>query len=194
MSERVVPSAEVRLRVEELPGFHAGLVRAAGECGLVAAELHDFFSGKVRATCVGCGLALDGDALGRIAMTAIDSQPDPQTDRLRLGYCGKAGCESRFYQLVVDPVPKVEPAKVVPRALDLWKNPPPEPEAAEAPKVPKPWWGRRRNQYALGVLVLLLVVWWRFGPSEGPMALRKEPVKYETAPQPARGGSGEALQ
>lgn len=194
MSERVVPSAEIRLRVEELAGFHSGLVRAVGECGLVAGELHEFFSGKVRATCVGCGLTLHGEELGRIALAASDSEPDPQTDRLRLGYCGKASCQSRFYQVVVDPVAKVEPAKVVPRAVDLWKNPPPEPEPADAPKVPQPWWRQRRNQYALGALAVVLVVWWKFGPTEGPMALRKEPVKYETAPQPARGGSGEALQ
>lgn len=196
MSERVVPSAELRLRVEELTGFHAGLVRAAGATGMTAAELHEFFSGKVRASCVGCGLALTGEDLGRIALAAPESAADPQADRLRLGYCGKATCQSRFYQVVVDPTPKAVPEKLVPQAVELWRNPPPEPEEAAAPKAPLPWWRERRNQYALGALLALLLAWWRFGPTEGPMALRKEPVKYETAPQPGRGntGSGEALQ
>jgi hypothetical protein len=95
--------------------------------------------------------------------------------------------------VVIDPVPGIEPAKVVPRALDLWKNPPPEPEPVIA-TGPLPWWKVRRNQYALGALAVVLLVWWKLGPTEGPLAIRKEPAKYEAAPQPYRGGSGEALQ
>jgi hypothetical protein len=193
MSAPNLPSAEVRLRVEELTGFHSGLVRAAGECGVGGKELHALFADRVRATCVGCGLVLSGEEIGLISITPGATPPDGRLDRLRLGYCGRPACESRFYQVVIDPVPGIEPAKVVPRALDLWKNPPPEPEPVIA-TGPLPWWKVRRNQYALGALAVVLLVWWKLGPTEGPLAIRKEPAKYEAAPQPYRGGSGEALQ
>jgi hypothetical protein len=195
MSDTSKPSAEVRLRVEELAGFHGGLVRAVVGCGLVGAELTEFFNGKVRATCVGCGLVVGGEELGRLALVpGAGGDPDPQSDRLRLGYCGRPNCQSRFYQVVVDSVPKVEAPTVVPRALELWRNPPPETESPDVPKALVPWWKQRRNQYALGALALVLVVWWKLGPTEGPLAIRKEPTKYQAAPEPYRGGSGEALQ
>jgi hypothetical protein len=40
----------------------------------------------------------------------------------------------------------------------------------------------------------VLIVWWKLGPTEGPLAIRKEPTKYQAAPDTYRGGSGEALQ
>ena len=196
MSAPSIPSAEIRLRVEELPGFHSGLVRAASECGVGGPDLNAFFAQKVRATCVGCGLVVTGEELGQIvvAPAAGTSVTDAKSDRLRLGYCGRPGCQSRFYQLVVDPIPKIEPATVVARALDLWKNPPVEPEPV-VETGPRPWWKIRRNQYALGALGVVLLVWWKLGPTEGPLAIRKEPVNYQAAPQPYHGGSsGEALR
>lgn len=182
MNASQVPSAEVRLRVEELPGFHAGLARALGEAGVGGAKQHEFFEKHVHAVCVGCGLSINGDDIGHIAVATPEQGPNTDTklDRLRLGYCGRAGCESRFYQVTVDAMAEVEPAKLVPRAMDLWKNPPPE-QVVET--GPKPWWRQRRNQYALGVLVLALLIWWKFGPTDGPMAIRKAPVRYEMAPQ-----------
>jgi hypothetical protein len=194
MSASPMPSAEVRLRVEELPGFHAGMARALGQVGVGGAAQHEFFGKNVRAVCVGCGLIINGEDIGHIAVATPEAGPNTDTklDRLRLGYCGRAGCESRFYQVTVDPAPQIEPEKLVPQALDLWKNPPAEPVVETGPK---PWWQQRRNQYAVGALVAVLLLWWKFGPTEGPMAIRKEPVKYEVAPpRQYQSGSGEALQ
>jgi hypothetical protein len=191
MSTVQTPAAEVRLRVEELTGFHAGFAGALGETGIGGPKLHDFLAAHVRATCVGCALELAGGDLDRLMLSAA-TVSDPKLDRLRLGYCGRPGCESRFYQVTVTAPPGADVAALLTRGLELWRNPPPEPKADPGPQ---PWWKIRRNQYALGFLAVALLVWWKFGPTEGPLAVRKEPVKYQAAPQPLTGGnSGEALQ
>jgi hypothetical protein len=172
--------AELKLRVEDMAGLHSGLARAMGEAGIGGPRQHDLFAGPIHATCVGCGLVVTGEDLGHIAVTSTaEATTDNKLDRLRLGYCGRAGCESRYYLLVVDPAQGIEPARVLQRAVELWRNPPP-PEP-EIPAGPVPWWKVRRNQIALGALVAVILIWRWFGPARGPLSLRNE-VEYKAGP------------
>src|SRR5262245_46217894 len=91
---------EVQLRIEELASIHTALARAFGEAGIGGTRLEGLFKEQVKAECLGCGIIVSGEDLGHI--TVVLGEPptvDNKLDRLRLGYCARNGCSSRYYRL-----------------------------------------------------------------------------------------------
>lgn len=109
---------ELRVALDQLPACHGAVARALGESGVTGQELHVIFASGLRATCVGCGMVVTGEELGRLTVTETESTAalPPKLERLRLGFCPRSGCEARFYQLQLAPLPRGNAAGVLARA------------------------------------------------------------------------------
>ncbi|HTI70731.1 MAG TPA: hypothetical protein VMF06_12245 [Candidatus Limnocylindria bacterium] len=188
MSEKPSTSpaaAEQRLRVEDLPATHAALARALGEAGIGGERAHQIFDRSIKAVCLGCGLSISGEELGQIAMAGGEHPTtENKLDRLRLGYCGRLGCDSKFYTLRCAPAEGIDPAKLLERTAKLRDVPTtevvdPEPDTSE-PRTP--WWKLPRTRIIAGSGVVALYLGWRiFGPNGmAPLVKYESPYHVET--------------
>lgn len=115
---------ELRVALDQLPACHGVVAQALGEAGLSGQELHVVFATGLRATCVGCGMVLTGEELGRLTVTEGDANAalPPKLERLRLGFCPRSGCEARFYQLHLESLPRGNAANVLAHAGKLLRG------------------------------------------------------------------------
>ena len=173
--------------------MHSSLARAFGESGLGGATLEKIFRERIQAECLGCRIGISGEDLGHLTIIQGDSLAvDPKLERLRLGYCARKGCNSRFYRLTCGSVEGIDPARVLARAAALWNVPSPGPvnpaPAATMIRI-KSWLKDSRIRWALGIgaltLLGLMVFAWHHDALPG---LSSEP-RFE--PLPAH--TGEAL-
>lgn len=159
-----IPSVntETKVRVEELTALHLGLARAFGEVGVGGKQLEDVFELAVTARCLGCGIEITGTELGRIAVMGDGVvNPEPKLERLRLGYCARNGCTTKFYSIHCESLPGLDTQKVLARAVELRHQPAPEPEPEPTtPVPPKPWF--RNPKWVLVVLLLLGASYYSF--------------------------------
>lgn len=116
------PLTELRLSVGDLPRAHGALAKALGEAGIGGQELHSLFGSGIRAVCVGCGLEISGAELGELDVPSNEERDralSPKLERLRLGYCPRAGCEARFFNLEVTAPGRFDRGLVLSRVRDL---------------------------------------------------------------------------
>lgn len=102
--------------------MHAALAQSLGEAGVGGAELDRLFHYGVTAGCVACGLSVTGGDLGDLALhdTAEPDQRLPERlERLRLGYCPRQGCESRFFRVDITAPGRFQREWVLGRTRDL---------------------------------------------------------------------------
>jgi hypothetical protein len=95
--------AESQLRFDELPRFYPAIARALGEAGEDRARIQELVSDHLKVTCVGCRTRVPSDDLSALAFEPDPAQPEPSgRARLRLGYCAREGCNSRFLLAAAD--------------------------------------------------------------------------------------------
>jgi hypothetical protein len=108
------PARRLRSRPENLAKLYVALARQLAETGLASSQLSEVFSSHVSARCTVCGFSFTGEQLGTWAVLDPDTKPDdPGLARLRLGYCGRVGCESWYYVLEVNEYPGVNWANIL---------------------------------------------------------------------------------
>jgi hypothetical protein len=90
----------IQLPPQELARFFSSLGTVLIENNLTGAMLNDILTNHVSAECVLCGINITGDELGFLS-TSDPSQElnNPKLTRIRLGYCGRADCQSRNYSV-----------------------------------------------------------------------------------------------
>jgi hypothetical protein len=94
--------SDLRVLITDLPEAHAALAQALGEAGVGGVELERLFASGVTAGCVACGLSVTGSDLGDLALhdeEEMDRRLPERLERIRLGYCPRQGCESRFFRV-----------------------------------------------------------------------------------------------
>ena len=114
--------SELRLRIDQLPRVTPSLAQALGEAGHSGQELQSLFASGVRGTCVACGLAVTGSELGDLALAGNEEQDrplPPRLEQLRLGYCPRKGCESRFFRVEITAPGRFDRGWVLGRTQDL---------------------------------------------------------------------------
>ncbi|HVR36412.1 MAG TPA: hypothetical protein VMS21_11240 [Methylomirabilota bacterium] len=85
------------------------LARALGAAGNGGGEIEALLNHAVRAECVLCGMGLSGVDLIRTEwITDPSSDSGRKLERLRLGYCARYGCSSRYYVLRFARTPGVD--------------------------------------------------------------------------------------
>lgn len=180
--------AETKVRIEDLPAMHLALARAFGEAGIGGKALDSVFAEAVHAKCLGCGISVTGTELGQIAITASkDATVESKLDRLRLGYCARNGCASKFYVVDCESFPGVTPSQVLSRAQALLHQPAPEPEPDPVDVgPPQPWFRKPKWVVTVVLLVGLAAVAYRYAADQGMVpGVKKKPV-YQTDPARAR--------
>lgn len=95
-------AAEFQVSLDELPKVYPGLARALAESGEAPARIAELIQTHLHVRCVGCRQTIPGEALVELALA--QGQPPADSDsaplkRLRLGYCVKPDCNSRYYVL-----------------------------------------------------------------------------------------------
>lgn len=181
-------NSETKVRVEDLTTLHLGLARAFGEVGVGGKQLEDVFELAVVAKCLGCGIEITGTELGRIAVAGVGTvNPEPKLERLRLGYCARNGCTTKFYAVHCESLPGVDTEKVLSRAVELRTQPVPEPEPEPtAPAPPIPWF--RKPKWIITVAVLLGAAYYtyHYAADRGLVpGVPKKPI-YQIDPSKAR--------
>lgn len=180
--------AETKVRIEDLPAMHLALARAFGEAGIGGKALDSVFAEAVHGKCLGCGISITGTDLGQIAVTASkDATVETKLDRLRLGYCARNGCASKFYVVDCEPFPGVTPAQVLSRAVALLHQPAPEPEPDPVDAgPPQPWFRKPKWVVTVVLLIGLAAMAYRYAADQGMVpGVKKKPI-YQTDPTRAR--------
>ncbi|KAB2675419.1 MAG: hypothetical protein DVB31_00500 [Verrucomicrobia bacterium] len=190
--------AEFQVRVVELPGLHSALGRALGEAGEGAPRIRELLEQSVRVCCVGCGITVTADELEALALATESGTPSPRLERLRLGYCARNGCDSRFYivsagtGMVGWPTVFRRTKELMSSKADAETEPTESGPATPARTFRQQW--RRVQLAVLGsvVAVVLLAWWWRSGariPGISPRARQfiVAPGDSPAAPAPSEG-------
>jgi hypothetical protein len=198
----------LQVRVAELSGLQAALGQALGEAGEGGPRIHELLGQHARVRCVGCGISLTPDELEALALAPDSAASSPRLDRLRLGYCARNGCDSRFYQVTADSG-MVPWANIFRRTRELLAGVPTETAAPSgagpspttgstdsqtaAPSRPRPtpsfdqqW--RRMKWAAFGTVttLVLLIWWWRNGhPIPGLASTPPDSTVEAAAGEPA---------
>jgi hypothetical protein len=211
-------TAELQLSLDDLHKVYPALARALAEAGEPNPRIAELLSQHVRIQCVGCHQPVTGEELAELALT--HDHPDtpatsPTLQRLRLGYCARPECKSRFYQAlassgmvawptvfertrhfiqhppstVVDPPPAPPDAKSQPGQGSATVAAKPtdteEPEAPKALPFREQW--RRLKFAALGVVALLGLLFWWFNSGARIPGLGPAPRQFEVIAGPEAG-------
>jgi hypothetical protein len=182
----------LKVRTEKLAELAAALVKELAGLGLSGLELNSVFHRSVSAACVQCATRVSGDELAELALAEPDAPfTHAKLKRLRLGYCGSAGCNSYFYTLVLAPHPEIDWATLLPKveglAASSEKGALPVADLA-LPPSPKRQLARR---IAVGVLIILALWVVRHVWSGGKLPLLERPPKYRVDPASLEPGGGQ---
>jgi len=116
------PVSDLRVPIPDLARVHAALAQSLGESGVGGAELERLFASGVTAGCVACGLSVTGRDLGDLALhdgKESDRRLSERLERLRLGYCPRQGCESRFFRVDIIAPGRFDRERVLGRTRSL---------------------------------------------------------------------------
>lgn len=96
-------SAELQVSLEDLHELYPAVVRSLGEVGEGGARIAELTGQHLRVQCVGCGERVTAGELEQLSLLGVDRPAsDPRLERLRLAYCARQGCNSRYYVCLAD--------------------------------------------------------------------------------------------
>ncbi len=139
-----------------------------GEAGEGSVSIHELLENSVQVRCVGCGITLLPGELESLGPAGGPTASSPRLDRLRMGYCARNGCDSRFYAVSAE-TGMVSWPPIFRRAKELVSEGAPSelPDATSGPTDDSHAFRRkwRRTQLAVvgGAVLLGVFVWWRSG-------------------------------
>jgi hypothetical protein len=133
--------------------------------------------------CVLCGLTVNGLELLEVGRREGEAA-NAKLGRLRQGYCGRNGCDSRFYRLTFSPFPNLDWSQAFMQSAVVQEEHQEQAQAdaaeARARTRAEQWKWAGRVGIGLAVLcVLYLIRQWYIG---GTIPLLREPQKFRTDP------------
>lgn len=155
------PSCQVPL--EDMLRACQAISKAAAASSQSATQAKLAVEDNVTASCIQCQMTLTGAEIAQLALadTATALVDNPKLERLRLGYCGRSSCESKFYQMQCRPSDLLDPAVILAAVQSLRS----EDLAAARPGKASLSWSHirehptaRRIVIGIGVFVLLLLL------------------------------------
>jgi hypothetical protein len=166
--------------------FVRALLRSLEDAGVRDEHLQQVLQEAVHPVCATCGLHLRAKDL---ILLSSSEAPDPAVDakahRLWQGYCGRSGCEARYYEFAFNPHPAVDWAGILRAAEGLSIEDVPakaaQPETAEMAeaRLKRRRLTRRVLAGAVVVAILLLARHWMTG---GTIPFIREPADYQVDP------------
>lgn len=184
-------AAELQLSLNDVHKAYPALVRALAEAGEPPARITELLEQHLRIRCIGCGQAISAEDLSHLGLgDQTAPAPNPAVERLRLGYCARPDCKSRFYHATATTGMVAWPAIFQRTQLFITNPPAPvadprpgpaDPKSATSPatqttapradapvdETPEPRgltfrekWRRLQFAALAGVVVLGLLFWW----------------------------------
>ncbi|MBI4663790.1 MAG: hypothetical protein HY735_33735 [Verrucomicrobia bacterium] len=163
--------AELQIPIERLPSVYRALLQVLNESGLTGPPLETLLSAALRAKCRQCGVEVSAAEIGQLAASDAKTPIDnPKAERLRLGYCARNRCDSRFYVIHFAPTAGVDWAETFKRTEEILSAAPAEDSATRTPSGlwfrTRALWGqfqprqRRQLMVLAGLGMLLLAIRW----------------------------------
>ena len=165
--------------IQSLPNF-SGLVLHAIRSTSDVPKARQAYCSAFVAECLACGIQMTGEELLDLAIQA--NAGSSKLKRLRMGYCARRTCDSRFYQLTCNPAPGVNWASIFAIKDGLTSLPE---ELCEEPPVEVP--SRKRGLLigsAAGLVILLLSASWQLYTG-GSIPFIRQPEKFQVDPAPS---------
>ena len=103
MTAQSSPAAQktLELPIQALPRLYLAV---AATSKLPEQQWQGLFNGRVEAQCVQCRIKVTGEELRQLSLLDLaHPTDDPKLDRLRLNYCARNSCQSRFYSVQIQP-------------------------------------------------------------------------------------------
>ena len=91
----------VEIPIEALPRVYWAVVATSKS---PEQEWQQHCGERLAAECLQCGMKVSGEELRQLATMDLEKVvEDPKLERLRLKYCARNSCESRFYRVDIEP-------------------------------------------------------------------------------------------
>ena len=91
----------VEIPIEALPRVYWAVVATSKS---PEQDWHEHCGERLAGECLQCGMKVSGEELRQLATMDLEkAAEDPKLDRLRLKYCARNSCESRFYRVGIEP-------------------------------------------------------------------------------------------
>jgi hypothetical protein len=169
--------------IHRLPQFLSALFRAADLFAPDDPSLAKTLSLALKAECVQCKLHIEGDDLKTLAAQPVPNNDHPKLIRLRQGYCARNGCDSYYYNVVLDDHPNFDWLKLI-ELTETTLDQPTQPDSIHAATPPRtlkdvithhPWMIR----LALAITTLCLLFVLRQFYTGGTIPFIREPERFQ---------------
>ncbi len=157
---------ELDVPVEQLIETYQALIHALAEQGRGAEEIDSLLRHCLVFECVGCGIRLTPEELQLLTAQGSENDP-PRIRRIRLGYCARNSCDSRFYKISVQKPGQINWHAVFQRALQLRGEIASALSEQSSQEDQSPQNRRLRKRLLLALVLLLaalIVFLWRYRP------------------------------
>jgi hypothetical protein len=148
-------------------------------------DLPSLLQSCLQIKCVECGIAVSTEEFLALAGYGppLDSSSsgNSKVGRLRLGYCARQGCPSRFYQVTLQPHPEFAWEAILAQAAESGSSKTDaEPAIAAADSIAEPTRRRMQTMKVLAGLVIVLVLWGARRWTQGErIPFIREPAKFK---------------
>jgi len=175
-------SNTLQVRVETLASLYSSLAAALSAAGFTGSQLNEIFSKHVRAECVQCGIPINGEDMGHIALAGHGKVlANSKLERLRQGYCARNGCDSFYYRIHLCDYANLDWVKIRAKADALAvaaQSGPAETPGADTRALRK----RLLIRVGTGFVVVVILLLWRHWTYYGYVPLLQKPHKYTIDP------------
>ena len=85
--------------------------------GFSSDQVFAIFDSSISAECIQCRIQVSGRELFEVGSEPVDGQQaGPKITRMRLGDCARQGCDSMYYNLTLQPYPRVDWPAIISQA------------------------------------------------------------------------------
>lgn len=181
-SRAVLLTRTLQEPIQGLPYF-SGLILHAIQTAADPQAARAAFGSSLEGECLACGIRTTGEEI--LALGVEASASAPKVERLRMGYCARRTCDSRFYQLTCKPAAGIDWSPIfaikegyisAPEVVEQ-----DEAQAGDADLSPK----NRRAIFAIaavGAVLLMMVGWQLYAGGSIPFLREAEKFQVDTAP------------
>lgn len=167
--------------IQGLPSF-SGLILHAIQSAPEPQKARAAFVGSLQGECLACGIRTTGEEI--LALGSEPSATAAKVERLRMGYCARRTCESRFYQLTCKPAAGIDWAPIF--AIKEGYVSAPEPVLTDEADAGTDLSLKNRRLVfglaAMGTALLLIVGWQLYSGGSIPFLREPEKFQVDTAP------------
>jgi hypothetical protein len=179
----VLLTRTVQEPIQGLPYF-SGLILHAIQTAPDPRAARAAFGSSLEGECLACGIRTTGEEILALGVEPLASAP--KVERLRMGYCARRTCDSRFYQLTCKPAVGIDWSPIF-AIKEGYMSAPEVVENGEAQAgIADLSLKNRRVIFAIAAastVLLLMVGWQLYAGGSIPFLRQPEKFQVDTAPE-----------